>query len=729
MSDQTVNIFFQISGNANQVMNGVTQASEQLSQSLTKTTNVFNGFKGGLVVIQQASQLIQGLKSSIDSAMEPGISLNTSLQDLSAITGIAGKGLKEIEGYARKSAKAFGVDAAGAVESYKLILSQLSPEIAKTPSALKAMGESIATLSKTMGGDTTAAAEVLTTAMNQFQVSTVNPIAASKEMARMMNVMAAAAKEGSAELPQIKQALEQAGMAAKGAGVSFEEANAAIQVLDKAGKKGAEGGVALRNVMNIISRGRFLPQDVQEELQAAGVDINTLTDKSKTLTSRLKPLKNVMSDTALFSKMFGMENVNAAMALVQGIDEVDRYAAAITGTNTAYDQAATVMESFAEKQARIQAKFDDLKISIFEATGNLGIWTQVVAGAMVPLVQLMPLFTGIGTAIKWAKGNWSTFMNFFRAGIVTANMKLGILQYSIVSAGGLFKWLGVTAKAACRGISAAIMSIPIIGWIAAAIAAIVALVTLLWQKSEGFRRLVMGVCDSIKAIANNIWVVLKTVFGKIWEGVTWLCEGAVSIFTAIGDFFVNIWNWVTATVSKAFNWIVAKLGVVATWIKEKLVDPIKNAFTGIWTVIKYVFDKILNGLGRLFAPIKALWNKIFPKDKFKDVSAAYATGAEKGSESWRKSKIEGEVEMPSTSVLGQGTPTPSVLPDSGTLKGGNMGGSAGTSAGKAQQISIKLDSMIGTMNFNGGLRENAHDVEAQLTEMMARILGMAETSI
>ena len=35
-------------------------------------------------------------------------------------------------------------------------------------------------------------------------------------------------------------------MAAKGAGGSFEETNAAIQVLDKAGKKGAEGGVALR---------------------------------------------------------------------------------------------------------------------------------------------------------------------------------------------------------------------------------------------------------------------------------------------------------------------------------------------------------------------------------------------------------------------------------------------------------------------------------------------------
>ena len=109
MSDQTVNIIFNFSSNANQVINGVTQASAQLSQSLTSTTNIFNGFKSNLVVFQQASQLIQGFKSSIDSAIQPGIQLNTSLQDLSAITGITGKGLKEIEGYARQSAKTFGI--------------------------------------------------------------------------------------------------------------------------------------------------------------------------------------------------------------------------------------------------------------------------------------------------------------------------------------------------------------------------------------------------------------------------------------------------------------------------------------------------------------------------------------------------------------------------------------------------------------------------------------------
>ncbi len=53
---------------------------------------------------------------------------------------------------------------------------------------------------------------------------------------------------------------------------------------------------------------------------------------------------------------------------------------------------------------------------------------------------------------------------------------------------------------------------------------------------------------------------------------------------------------------------------------------------------------------------------------------------------------------------------------------------AGTVAGKAQQITIKLENMVGTMNFNGGLKDNASNVESTLAEMMARILGMAETA-
>src|SRR5690606_15717959 len=204
--------------------------------------------------------------NGLASMNQPGIELSSSMADMSAMAGVTGETLKQLETYARSNAKECGGSASTSAESYKLLLSQLTPESAKAPSALQAMGRSVSTTSKLMGNDTTAASEVLTTAMNQYQVSLQDPIKASATKASMMNIMAAGAKEGSAELPQIKQALEQSGLAAKTANVSFEETNAWIQVLDKSGKKGSEGGVALRNVMASLSQGRFLPKDVQKEL-------------------------------------------------------------------------------------------------------------------------------------------------------------------------------------------------------------------------------------------------------------------------------------------------------------------------------------------------------------------------------------------------------------------------------------------------------------------------------
>ena len=148
---------------------------------------------------------------------------------------------------------------------------------------------------------------------------------------------------------QIKQALEQVGMSAKAAGVSFEETNAAIQVLDKAGRKGSEGGVALRNVMATLAQGRFLPKEVQQELSAAGININNLTDNSKSLSERLGSLKPILNDSALLTKLFGKENVASSMALINGTGAMDDYTKAISGTNAAVDYANIVMESYEEK--------------------------------------------------------------------------------------------------------------------------------------------------------------------------------------------------------------------------------------------------------------------------------------------------------------------------------------------------------------------------------------------
>ena len=177
--DQTVNINFNISGNATDTTINIAKNIANVSKEAKEAASSLKDVGERLFAFQQITQTIKSFRDVFSSVIQPGVALNSSLADLSAIAGITGDKLKEIEGYARDTAKTFGTDAASSVESYKLLLSQLSPELGNYPTALRAMGDNIATLSKTMGGDATAAAEVLTTAMNQYGVSLDDPMEAS----------------------------------------------------------------------------------------------------------------------------------------------------------------------------------------------------------------------------------------------------------------------------------------------------------------------------------------------------------------------------------------------------------------------------------------------------------------------------------------------------------------------------------------------------------------------
>ncbi len=307
----------QINQTLNTFSENTTKAIEGVAKSVKESTNLSKlNFAAMLDFADRTA-------TSLSSLSAPGIALEKNLAELSAITGVTGEGLKAIEMAARDTAKTFGTSAVDNVEAYKMMLSQLSPDIAKSSEAMKLMGENVNILSKQMGGDTIAATDVLNTSLNQFGVSMEDPIKAAKVMTEMMNVMSAAAQNGSAELPQIKQALEQVGMVAKTTGLSFAETNAYIQLLDQAGKKGSEGGVALRNVLTTLSEGRFTSKLAADGLKAAGISTDYLADSSIPLHERLKTLRKIQGDTALMTKVFGKENMAVAIALINTADEAE----------------------------------------------------------------------------------------------------------------------------------------------------------------------------------------------------------------------------------------------------------------------------------------------------------------------------------------------------------------------------------------------------------------------
>ncbi len=343
-------------------------------------------------------------------------------------------------------------------------------------------------------------------------------------------------------------------------------------MLDKAGKKASEGGVALRNVLGQLSKGRFIEKAAREELEAAGIDVIALGDNSKSLQERLEMLKPLLNDSALLSKFFGVENANAARALIQGTDQLQGFTEAVTGTNSATEQAAIVMDSYAERQARVNQQFEDLKISIFQATGDFSLWCGVLTSALVPFAQLAPLLTAVWKfmllikGLNWA-GMWAGVVGWARSAVMsfalmngtltTTNMislgfignigraTIGLIRFATVGILNALKGIGAlvlsfitggtasaafsatastsfgifatTASAACRAVSVAIMSIPIVGWIAAAIAALIAIGAYFWNTSAKFRAVLKGTWAAFKACFSGIGELAKTTFGAIGD--------------------------------------------------------------------------------------------------------------------------------------------------------------------------------------------------------------------
>lgn len=509
----------------------VREVKTELNEAAASANNAGSSFKkigDAVFTFNNISQAIGNAVGELNRAVQPGIDFNSSLKDMQAITGVSDALLNELGATARQNAKDFGVDASNAVEGYKLLLSQLGPELASTPQALSAMNREAATLSKQLSGDLAGATGILTTAMNQYGISIKDPIAATKVMAEMSNIMSAAAKEGSAELPQIKSALEQAGMMAKTANVSFAETNAAIQLLDKSGKKGAEGGVALRNVLANLSEGQFMNRQSLDMLKAAGVDVNALGDKSKTLTERLQTLAPIANNTAAMTQLFGKENVAAGIALVNNTGEIEKLTQKITGTSTSTEMANTVMGSFKEKMARVNAELKDVGISIFNATEGFLPFVQIGMGAL----QTMSNLAGAVQAF----------------GIISNTSMVKSIVAGITSMG---TWIAttITATAAQWGLNIAMNANPI-----------------------GIVVVAIGIAIGAIALLIKYWDDIKHAIGVFAE---WIYDH--SPFKFLTDLVEKIFPGFKAKMGELWDWVKAKFDALFGWI-GKLWDNIKSFF-------------------------------------------------------------------------------------------------------------------------------------------------------
>ena len=492
----------------------ILDTTEERFDRVGKRMNRFSAID--LMAIDSAAQTVGAGFAAFNQGFQ---SYESSLAGVSAITGVQGAALVDLGNKAKSSAEMFGGEATDSLETYKTILSRLGPDIAKSPEALEKMEHNVRTLSKTMGNDAPGAVDALTTALLQYGDDLSDPIAAQEEMERKMNIMAAGAKEGAAEVPAIAGALKVAGVQARQSNVDFVETNAALQAMAAGGKEGAEAGVALRNVLGKMAGEDVIPKEANEKLRAMGVDMRVVSDTSLPFTTRLRELKKAQGDATVMAQVFGVENAAAANILLDSIDAQDELQGKISNTTAAVDQANIIMGTSSERQSRMNALWQNAKITIGEYTSALTPYVSGATGAISVMANMKNAYEGA----KLAGGAFKTMLG------LQANASVLMTAKTTVLTGA--KWLATSAQWAWN----AAMTANPIGLIIVGIAALVGIVAVCWNKFEGFRTVVFKGWEMMKLFGSTVKTFVVDRLKSLLSGIT-------GIGAALMHFFKGDWS-------------------------------------------------------------------------------------------------------------------------------------------------------------------------------------------
>jgi len=284
------------------------------------------------------------------------------------------------------------------------LIGSASPELLKSADALKAVTQQAVTLAEAAGSTLPEAAAAVTGALNQFQLG-------ADQAGRVINVLAAGAKEGASEITDTVAAMKEAGVVAAQSGVRFEQFNGAIQALAQGQIKASEAGTGLRNILTILNT------QAKNEFKPSVVG----------LSAALANLQKAGLDDTQMVKLFGRENITAAKVLLQFRGTMDTVTTAITGTSEAYKQAAINQDNLKGDVANLSSAFETLQIAI----GDLS--DSTLRDLTKQLTEVLSSFSSNGNAI-------STFFNVAGdaalsfAAVITGRVVTGLVGYASAQA-------------------------------------------------------------------------------------------------------------------------------------------------------------------------------------------------------------------------------------------------------------------------------------------------------
>ena len=296
---------------------------------------------------------IGAVGGAITSNIATARGFEKSMSQLSSLTGMVGADLEKLKGYAIELGSSTTLSASQVADAFRMIGSQ-QPQLLASGEALKAVTKNAITLAEAAGIDLATASQTLSTSINQMGGD-------SNNAERYINVLAAAAQNGAGDIAWLGEAITKSGTTAKAVGTDYEELVANLEQLAKAGFDASTAGTALRSIiMNL-------------EKQANNDFKPSIVGLTQAFENLGKANLSIVGYQEIAGKMFASQ----AKALADAAGEAKNMTAAITGTNTAEEQAKTNTDNLEGSIKSLSSAWEGFNLHL---NSSNGLFRDIVDG-------------------------------------------------------------------------------------------------------------------------------------------------------------------------------------------------------------------------------------------------------------------------------------------------------------------------------------------------------------
>lgn len=434
-------------------------------------------------------------------------------------------------------------------------------------------------LAAASGEDLATVSDIVTDALTGFGLQ-------AKDSAHFADVLAAASNSANTNVSMLGESFKYVAPVAGALGFSVEDVSVALGLMANSGIKASQAGTSLRSLLTNLVHPTGQAADA---IEALGINVTNADGTMKDLDQIMNELRQTFgsltdAEKAEYAAMLaGQEGMSGLLAIVNATD------ADFQKLTSSINEAGGTAEEMADKQLdTLEGKFTMFKSAMEGLAISFG---EVLLPAITDVVEkVTEVITWFNELDDGAKKMIVTIVGIVAAiGPIMAIVGNIInVVVKLVQTIKLIKGAIVVVKGAMVALNAVMLANPI-GLVIAAIAALVAIFVVLWNK-----------CDAFREFWINLWEAIKEAFAgvaeAIGEAVSNIAEWFSTLPERIGEAINSVVDWFTQLPGRISSAISEALDAVANWGQEVY----NSLSTGVSQAINAVgqwFDQLPSRIG------------------------------------------------------------------------------------------------------------------------------------